>query len=91
MPTGCSMILNPMLPDSVKLRQCLLDSLRKSDFEYSEEIGDDRIIITYHGQPKQVRQSPVCRCALLAPVTLEKCLKSRFNCEPDQIDRKSVV
>ena len=82
MTTGRAIILNPTLPDSVKRRQCLLDSLRKSGLEYSEQIEETRIIITWQGQPKRARPAPLCRKpALPPPVTLEKCLKSRCICE----------
>ena len=85
MTTGRAIILNPTLPASVKRRQCLLDSLGKSGLEYSEEIEETRIVITWQGQPKGVR--PVCRKpALPPPVTLEKCLKSRCSCEPDDAE-----
>lgn len=85
MTTGHAIILNPTMPASMKRRQCLLDSLGKSGLEYSEEIEETRIVITWQGQPKGVR--PVCRKpALPPPVTLEKCLKSRCSCEPDDAE-----
>jgi hypothetical protein len=87
MNTGRAVILNPSRPDSVKRREFLLDSLRKSGLEWSEEIEDSRIIITWQGVPKPSRTSHVARrVALPPPVTLEKALKSRFNCLPDDID-----
>ena len=87
MNTGRAVILNPSRPDSVKRREFLLDSLRKSSLEYSEQIEDARIVITWQGVPKPSRNSHVSRkVALPPPVTLEKALKSRFNCPPDEID-----
>jgi hypothetical protein len=85
--TGCAVILNPSRPDNVKRREFLLDSLRKSGLEWSEEIEDNRITITWQGVPKHVPSRPVSRkVALPPPVTLEKALKSRFNCGPDDIE-----
>ena len=49
MTTGRAIILNPTLPDSVKRRQCLVDSLRKSGLEYSEQVEETRIVITWQG------------------------------------------
>jgi hypothetical protein len=87
MSTGRAVILNPTRPDSVKRREFVLDSLRKSGLEWSEEIEDSRITITWHGVPKPERQRPVTRkVALPPPVTLEKALKSRFNCGSDDIE-----
>lgn len=87
MNTGRAVILNPSRADSVKRREFLLDSLRKSGLEYSEEIEETRIIITWQGEPKPARVRAVPRKRILpAPVTLEKALRSRFNCEPDEAD-----
>jgi hypothetical protein len=87
MITGRAVILNPSRPDSVKRREFVLDSLRKSGLEWFEEIEDTRITITWHGEPKPERHRPVTRkVALPPPVTLEKALKSRFNCGPDEVE-----
>jgi hypothetical protein len=87
MNTGRTVILNPSRPDSVKRREFLLDSLRKSGLQWSEEIEDTRIVITWQGVPKRGRIVPAVRkVALPPPVTLEKALKSRFNCGPDEIE-----
>jgi hypothetical protein len=87
MNTGRAVILNPSRPDSVQRREFLLDSLRKSGLEWSEEIEDTRITITWQGEPKPSRTSHVARkVALPPPVTLEKALKSRFNCGPDDVE-----
>jgi hypothetical protein len=87
MNTGRAVILNPSRADSVKRREFLLDSLRKSGLEWSEDIEDSRITITWQGVPKPSRTAHVTRkVALPPPVTLEKALKSRFNCGPDEID-----
>jgi hypothetical protein len=87
MNTGRAVILNPSRPDSVKRREFLIDSLRKSGLEWSEEIGDTRIVITWQGEPKRGRSAPAVRkLALPPPVTLEKALKSRFNCKPDEAE-----
>lgn len=87
MNTGRAVILNPSRPDSAKRREFLLDSLRKSGLEWSEEIEDSRIVITWQGVPKPSRTSHVTRkVALPPPVTLDKALKSRFNCLPDDVE-----
>jgi len=87
MNTGRAVILNPSRPDSVKRREYLLDSLRKSGLEWSEDIEESRIIITWKGEPKRGRPSPTQRkLALPPPVTLDKALRSRFNCEPDDVE-----
>jgi hypothetical protein len=87
MSTGHAVILNPSRPDSVKRREFVLDSLRKSGLEWSEEIEDSRITITWHGAPKPERHRPITRkVALPPPVTVERALKSRFNCDPTELD-----
>jgi hypothetical protein len=87
MNTGRAVILHPSRPDSVKRREFLLDSLRKSGLEWSEEIEDSRITMTWQGEPKRERPRAVSRkVPLPPPVTLEKALKSRFNCEPDDVE-----
>lgn len=87
MNTGRAVILNPSLPDSVKRREFLLDSLRKSGLEWSEDIEDSRITINWQGEPKRGRPSPTPRkLALPPPLTLDKALTSRFNCMPDDIE-----
>jgi hypothetical protein len=87
MNTGRAVILNPSRPDSVKRREFLVDSLRKSGLEWSEDIEDTRITITWQGVPKPSRTAHVSRkVALPPPVTLEKALKSRFTCGPDDVE-----
>ena len=87
MNTGRAVILNPSRTDSVKRREFLIDSLRKSGLEYSEQIEDTRITITWRGVPKPSRPAHVSRkVALPPPVTLEKALKSRFTCGPDDVE-----
>jgi hypothetical protein len=87
MNTGRAVILNPSRSDSVKRREFLLDSLRKSGLEWSEDIEDTRITITWQGVPKPSRTAHVSRkVALPPPVTVEKALKSRFTCGPDDVE-----
>ena len=87
MNAGRAVILNPSRHDSVKRREFLLDSLRKSGLDWSEAIEDTRITITWKGEPKRGRPSPVSRkLPLPPPVTLEKALKSRFTCGPDEVE-----
>jgi hypothetical protein len=87
MNTGRAVILNPSRPDSIKRREFLLDSLRKSGLEWSEDIEESRITITWHGEPKRERPRAVSRkVALPPPVKLEKALNSRLGCEPDDIE-----
>ena len=87
MNTGRAVILHPSRPDSVKRHEFILDSLRKSGLDYSEEIEETRIVITWEGEPKPSRTSPgVRKRSLPPPVRLEKALRSRFNCEPDDVE-----
>ena len=87
MNAGRAVILNPSRPDSVKRREFLLDSLRKSGLEWSEDIEDSRITITWRGVPKHVPARAVSRkLPLPPPVTLDKALRSRFNCDPDDVE-----
>jgi len=87
MTTGRAVILNPSRADSIKRREFILDSLRSSGLEYLEEIDDSRIVITWHGEPKPVRTRTVARKrSLPTPITLEKSLKSRFNCNPEDVE-----
>jgi hypothetical protein len=87
MNTGRAVILNPTRADSVKRREFILDSLRKSGLEYFEEIEETRIVIAWQGEPKPARSLPVTRKHFLPPpVRLEKALKSRLNCEPDEVE-----
>jgi hypothetical protein len=87
MNRGRAVILNPSRADSVKRREFILDSLRTSGLEYSEEIEETRIVITWQGEPKPAHTLPATpRRSLPPPVRLEKALKSRFNCEPDEVE-----
>ena len=87
MNTGRATILNPSRPDNVKRREFLIDSLRSSGLEYSEEIEESRFVITWQGEPKPVRTRTVTHKRTLPPqIRLEKALKSRFNCDPDEIE-----
>jgi len=84
---GRTVILNPTRPDSVKRREFILESLRTSGLEWSEEIEENRIVISYRGQPKHhVRTTSRRKLPLPPPVTLDKCLRSRFNCDADSIE-----
>ena len=58
MNTGRAVILNPSRPDSVKRREFLLDSFLKSGLEWSEDISDCQIVITWQGEPKRGRPTP---------------------------------
>jgi hypothetical protein len=87
MNTGRAVVLHPSRADSVKRREFLIDSLMKSGLEYSEEICESRVVITWQGEPKPSRTSPVTRKhSLPPPVRLEKALRSRFNCEPGEVE-----
>jgi hypothetical protein len=87
MNSGRAVILNPSRPDSVKRREFLVDSLRKSGLEWFEDIEDSRITITWQGEPKRVPRRPLSRKrSVPPPVTLEKALKSRFTCLPDDVE-----
>ena len=87
MNTGRTTILNPTLPASVKRRQFLLDSLRKSGLTWSEEISEDRITITYVGESKRNGHSSCLpKRTLPLRLTLDKCLRSRCQCEPNDAE-----
>jgi hypothetical protein len=83
---GHAIIHNPTHPDSVKRRQFVLDSLAKSGIEWTEEIEENRVVITYAGQPKPPRPPISRKSHIPPPVTLEKCLKQRCGCETDDIE-----
>lgn len=84
---GRAIIYNPAAPESVKRRQFILNSLQKSGIEWTEESEENRIVITYQGQPKSQRPKPMLRKPKLPPpLTLERCLKSREECETDESD-----
>ena len=84
---GYAIIHDPTSPASVKRRQFLIDSLRKSGIGWSEGIEGSRMIIRYEGQPKRATRPPVARrLAPPPPVRLEKCLRARHECEPDDVE-----
>lgn len=87
MTTGRTIIHNPTLPASVKRRQFLLDSLHKSGLTWSEEIEENRIIITFAGESKRNGHSSSLRKRTLPlRLTLDKCLRSRCQCQPDDVE-----
>lgn len=87
MNRGRAVILNPTRPDSVKRRESLLDSLRKSGLEYTEVAEETRMVIIWEGEPKpkQTRAAAHKR-TLPPPMRLEQALKSRYNCDPDAVE-----
>jgi hypothetical protein len=87
MSAGRTVILNPTMPGSVKRRQFLLDSLRKSGLTWSEDIEETRIIISFAGESKRNGHSSCFRKpALPLRLTLDKCLRSRCQCQPDDVE-----
>jgi hypothetical protein len=85
--TGRTIIHNPTLLASVKRRQFLLDSLHRSGLAWSEEIAEDRIIISYAGEPKRNGHTSYLRKRTLPlRLTLAKCLTSRCQCQPDDAE-----
>ncbi len=87
MNRGRAVILNPSRPDSVKRREFLIDSLRKSGLEYTETIEETRLVIIWEGEPKPKPTRAVShRRTLPPPMRLEQALKSRYNCEPDDVE-----
>jgi hypothetical protein len=87
MTTGRTTIHNPTQPASVKRRQFLLDSLHKSGLTWSEEIEENRIVISYAGEPKrQGHTSCLRKPTLPLRLTLDKCLRSRCQCQPDDAE-----
>jgi hypothetical protein len=87
MNRGRAVILNPTQPDSIKRREFLLDSLRKSGLEYTETIEETRMVIVWEGEPKPKRLRAVAyKRSLPPPIRLEQALKSRFNCDSDDVE-----
>ena len=71
----------------MKRRQFLLNSLRKSGLTWSEEIAENRIIITYVGESKRNgHRSCLPKRTLPLRLTLDKCLRSRCQCQPDDAE-----
>src|SRR5579863_2169518 len=92
MISGRATILNPTLPASVRRRQSLLDSLHKSGLTWSEEIEENRIVITYAGEPKRNgATSCLPKRTLPLRLTLDKCLRSRCQCHPDDAEYWDVM
>jgi hypothetical protein len=87
MNRGRAVILNPTRPDSVKRREFLIDSLRSSGLEYTEIIEETRMVIIWEGEPKPKRLRAIAhKRTLPPPMRLEQALKSRFNCDPDEVE-----
>ena len=84
---GRTVILNPAEAESIRRREFLLDSLRKCGIEWSEDIGENRVVITYQGQSKRSKQRTVARkVAPPPPLTLERCLRECYGCDPDDTE-----
>lgn len=87
MNRGRAIILNPSRPDSVKRREFLIDSLRSSGLEYTETIEETRLVIIWEGEPKPKRSRAMShKRTLPVPVTLDKALRSRYACDPEEIE-----
>src|SRR5438270_9855506 len=87
MNRGHAVILNPSRADSVKRREFLIDSLRSSGLEYTETIEETRLVIIWEGEPKPKRTLATShKRRLPAPITLDKALRSRHACDPDEIE-----
>jgi hypothetical protein len=84
---GRAVFLSPTQPESIKRREFLLDSLRKSGIAWFEEIEENRVVITNQGQPKQSTRRTVARkVAPPPPLALERCLRERYACDADNIE-----
>lgn len=85
---GRAVILDPTQAESIKRREFLLDSLRKSGIAWSEQIEENQIVITYEGNPAQAGPRRVARKVAPPPppVALERCLKQRHACDPDDVE-----
>jgi hypothetical protein len=87
MNRGRAVILNPTRPDSVKRREFLIDSLRSSGLEYTETIEETRMVIIWEGEPKPKQTRAIShRRTLPPPMRLEQALKSRYACDPDEVE-----
>lgn len=85
MNRGRAVILNPSQPDSIKRREFLIESLRKSGLEYIETIEETRMVIIWEGEPKP-KQARAISHRRTPPMKLEQALKSRYNCDPDEVE-----
>jgi hypothetical protein len=87
MNRGRALILNPTRPDSVKRREFLIKSFQSSGLEYSETIEETRSVIIWEGEPKPKHTRALARKRTLPPpLRLEQALKSRYNCDPDEVE-----
>ena len=86
MNRGRAVILNPSLPESVKRREFLLDSLRRSKLDYVETVEESRIIVEWQGVPVPERRAPARKSVLPSFVTVERAMRERFNCSPDDVE-----
>ena len=87
MNRGRAVILNPARPDSIKRREFLIDSLRSSGLDYTETIEETRLVIIWEGEPKPKQTRAVSHRRILPPpIRLEQALRSRYNCDPDDVE-----
>jgi hypothetical protein len=87
MNKGRAVILNPTRPDNVKRRDFLIKSLQSSGLEYTETIDETRLVIIWEGEAKPKHTRAVAhKRTLPPPMRLEQAVKSRYNCDPDEIE-----
>jgi hypothetical protein len=87
MNRGRAVILNPSQPSSIKRREFLIDSLRSSGLDYTEITEETRLVLIWEGDPKPKHARAVAhRRTLPQLVRLEQALKSRYNCDPDDVE-----
>jgi hypothetical protein len=87
MNKGRAIILNPTRPDNVKRRDFLIKSLQSSGLEYTETFEETHLVIIWEGEPKpKCTRAVAHKRTLPPPIRLEQALKSRFNCNPDEIE-----
>lgn len=85
MNRGRAVILNPSAPDSVKRREFLLDSLRRSSLAYVETVTEASIVVEWQGVPVAERKRAARKRDLVPePVKVERAMRERFNCDPDE-------
>jgi hypothetical protein len=87
MNRGRAVILNPSQPSSIERREFLIESLRTSGLDYTEVVEETRLVLIWAGEPKPKQTRAVGhKRTLPPPIRLEQALKSRFNCNPDDME-----
>ena len=84
MNRGRAVILHPSTPDSVRRREFLHRSLASSGLAYVESVSEASIVIEWQGVPKPARQRPARKSLLPSFVTVDRAMRARATCDPDE-------